>query len=43
VGLSLPIDGSHDHSQLSLKGVDMERFTEDVQDWRVGGIEHVWR
>ena len=40
VGLSLPIDGSHDRSQLSLKGVDMERFTEDIQDWRVGGIEH---
>ena len=40
VGLSLPIDGSHDRSQLSLKGVDMERFTENIQDWRVGGIEH---
>jgi len=40
VGLSLPIDGSHDCSQLSLKGVDMKRFTEDIQDWRVGEIEH---
>ena len=25
---------------VTLKGVDMERFTEDIQDWRVGGIEH---
>ncbi|KAG0132864.1 hypothetical protein HOY82DRAFT_538549 [Tuber indicum] len=40
VGLSLPIDGSHDRNQLSLKGVDMERFTEDIQNWRVGGIEN---
>jgi len=40
VGLSLPIDGSHDRSQLSLKGVDMKRFTEDIQHWRVGEIEY---
>jgi len=40
VGLSLPIAGSHDGHQLSLKCVDMERFTEDIQDWQVGGIEH---
>ena len=40
VGLSLPIDGSHDRHQLSIKGADIERFTEDIQDWRVGGIEH---
>ena len=40
VGLSLPIDSSLGRSQLSLKGLDMEQFAEDIQNWQLGGIEN---
>lgn len=26
--------------QLALKGVDMERFTEDIRNWQVDGIRN---
>jgi hypothetical protein len=38
VGLGLPIDGCRD-SELSLKGIEMEQFIQDMKDWRIGGVE----
>ncbi|KAG0126305.1 hypothetical protein HOY82DRAFT_542694 [Tuber indicum] len=37
VGLSVPIDGSCDSSQLSLKGIDISKFVEEIKSWEIGG------
>jgi hypothetical protein len=37
VGLSLPIDGHHDH-EISIKGLETSVFIEGLKDWRKGGL-----
>ncbi|RPB04381.1 hypothetical protein L873DRAFT_1840452, partial [Choiromyces venosus 120613-1] len=39
VGLSLPIDGSRDHAELSIKGIDTARLANDLQAWHIGGLQ----
>ena len=38
IGLALPIDGTRD-SEMSVKGIDMERLVEDMKEWHIGGLE----
>lgn len=38
VGLSLPIHGSRE-TEMYIKGMDMAKLVEDLQDWTIGGLE----
>ncbi|KAG0128496.1 hypothetical protein HOY82DRAFT_541230 [Tuber indicum] len=39
IGLLLPINGSRDLAEISIKGIDTGRLVNDLREWQIGGLE----